>query len=129
MKENGPYHRLGEPGGPPCALGVLDITAKDRSGATFTAQLLDAGKNSTEVEMLRTIVSRFGIQWGHDEFGWWAVQRGRDFPSWAVWHQDDSGNSSMVAVNLTESQAKAQVTHFESLGHKQTYYCKDAKIT
>jgi hypothetical protein len=35
--------------------------------------LLDAGKDASELELLRTVAAGIGIQWGHDDFGWWAV--------------------------------------------------------
>jgi len=69
----GPYHRLGEPGGPGRAVAALPISARNPDGSLFSADLLDAGKEATEVELLRNIVEHFGVRWGHDDFGWWAV--------------------------------------------------------
>ena len=92
------------------------------------AQLLDAGPEPSEVELLRTVASRLGVQWGHDDFGWWAVVGGKVFPGWAVWRQDDSGVRVLLAGNLTEDEAEAMVTDFESKGHKQTYWCTDETI-
>jgi len=91
-------------------------------------QILDGGESSTEVELLRTIVSRMGIQWGHDEFGWWAAAPGDSFPSWLVMRQDDSGNEFLVEANLTKNQAEEMANDLEARGHKQTYWCKDARI-
>lgn len=34
---------------------------------------LDAGKESTEVDLLRTVCHGLSNRWGHDEFGWWAI--------------------------------------------------------
>jgi hypothetical protein len=74
MSENhGPYHRRGEPGGIGCQVAALPITIKGPDGSPIPAQLLDAGKNATELELLRTIAAGLGVRWGHDEFGWWAV--------------------------------------------------------
>jgi|GEM_PF-1226991 len=53
--------------------------------------------------------------------------QGHDFPSWAVWRQDDSGTQFLLAANLTETQAKAVVADFESKGHKQTYWCQSER--
>ena len=70
---HGPYHRLGEPGGPGCAVTPLTVVGKGPSGEPAPATLLSTHPTATEVELLRTIAHTLGIQWGHDEFGWWAV--------------------------------------------------------
>ena len=72
-KEHGPYHRLGQPGGPGCAVGVLPVTGKGPDGRPYQAELLDAGAAATELELLRTVASRLGVRWGHDDHGWWAA--------------------------------------------------------
>jgi hypothetical protein len=69
---HGPYHRTGEPGGPGAAVAVLPIQGKDPAGDVISASLPDA-KNSTEVELLRTVCGGLGITWGQDDLGWWAV--------------------------------------------------------
>ena len=71
--EQGPYHRLGQPGGPGCAVGVLPVTGKAVDGETYQAELLDAGVTATEIELLRTVAARLGVRWGHDHLGWWAA--------------------------------------------------------
>ena len=124
-QESGTYHRLGQPGGPGCPLAVLPITISGPDGSPVPSTLLDGGTESTEIELLRTIASRFGVKWGHDDFGWWAVARTRDFPSWAVWRQDDSGSKFLIEANLSEAQAQAMVKDFEAKGHKQTYWCNN----
>jgi len=121
------YHRLGEPGGPACSVGVLSIEFKAPNGEFKSGVLLDAGKDASEVELLRTIASRLGVHWGHDELGWWAAVPLPDFPSWSVWRQDDNGNKFLVEANLTDSEAKQLVKNFESLGHKQCYWAQDEK--
>lgn len=122
------YHRRGEPGGPGCPVGVLAVNVQNQNGEPTAAELLDAGPDATEMELLRTVASRLGVQWGHDEFGWWAALRGSDFPGWAVWRQDDSGNKFLVEANLTEQQAQSLAAGFEAKGHKQTYWCTNEKI-
>ena len=72
---HGPYHRLGAPGGPGCTLTAIPISFTDASGAIASGQLVSAPIDGTEVEILRSIAHKLGIQWGHDEFGWWAVVR------------------------------------------------------
>ena len=69
---HGPYHRTGEPGGPGAQVGVLPIQGRLPDGSVLDAQLLDA-KDASEVELLRTVCAGLGIQWGHDDLGWWAV--------------------------------------------------------
>ena len=73
MNDSNIYHRTGEPGGPGCPLSALEISYKSSSGETVEAHLLDAGKESTELEMLRSIAQGLGVQWGQDDLGWWAV--------------------------------------------------------
>lgn len=119
------YYRRGEPGGPSCPVGVLQVTLRGKQGDPEAAELLDAGPKGSEVELLRTVASRLGIQWGHDEFGWWAVVPGQSFPKWAVWRQDDSGIRFLIEANLLEEQAREMVVEFERRGHKQTYWCTD----
>ena len=70
---HGPYHRRGEPGGPGCSVTELPVSARLPNGQVVAISLLSAGENATEVELLRTIVHSIGIQWGQDEFGWWAA--------------------------------------------------------
>ena len=127
-KEYGPYHRKGQPGGPGCAVALLPISAKGPDGTVFQAELLDGGKESTELELLRTVASRLGVRWGSDGFGWWAVVKGCGFPSWAVWRQDDSGNRFLMEANLTEERARTLVADFEARGHKQVYWCSNEAI-
>jgi len=106
MSENhGPFHRLGEPGGPGCPVEVLPINLRDAEGRQTSGSLLDAGAEATEIELLRTIASRLGIKWGCDGSGWWAVVKVMEIPTWAVWRQDDHGNSFLVKANLTDTQA------------------------
>ena len=70
---HGPYHRRGEPGGPGCSVTALPVSAKQPSGDVIAMTLLSADGNATELELLRTIVNSLGVQWGRDEFGWWAA--------------------------------------------------------
>ena len=70
----GPFSRSGEPGGPGCrCLGRLPIRVISRKAGPVLAELFDPGGEATEVELLRTVVAHFGVQWGHDSLGWWAV--------------------------------------------------------
>ncbi len=70
---HGPYHRIGSPGGPGCPVSTLPITWKGPDGTFVQGHLLDAGADATELELLRTIAEKFGVRWGHDDLGWWAV--------------------------------------------------------
>ena len=73
MSKHGPFHRLGEPGGPGCPVSALPITLKAPDGSPVLARLLDAGKEATELELLRTVAQELGVRWGHDDLGWWAA--------------------------------------------------------
>jgi hypothetical protein len=123
---HGPFHRMSETGGGGCPVGVLPITVRDAEGKQASGSLLDAGAEATEIELLRTIASRLGVKWGCDSLGWWAVVKEIEFPTWAVWRQDDHGNSFLVEANLTKSQAESLQTELEERGHKQTYWAADA---
>ncbi len=128
-QEKDMYHRKGEPGGAGCPVGIMSIQFKDAQGQAQSGFLLDAGKESSEVELLRTVAAKLCVRWGKDDLGWWAVVCADDFPSWAVWRQDDNNNEFLVEANLTEQQAKALVRHYEHLGHKQMYWARDEKCT
>jgi hypothetical protein len=65
--------RSGQPGGPGCKLAILDIRYADARGQSIEGKLIDAGKEASEVQMLRTIAHRLGINWGQDDMGWWAI--------------------------------------------------------
>ncbi|WP_265594201.1 hypothetical protein [Haloferula sp. BvORR071] len=124
----GPYHRLGEPGGPGCPLSALPVHTADSTGKQSPATLLDAGQAASELEMLRSVAAGMGVRWGHDESGWWAVVPREEFPTWAVWRQDDHGNLYLVHANITESDARWRVADYEARGHKQTYFAGDQAI-
>jgi hypothetical protein len=71
--KHGPYHRIGEPGGPGCSVASLPITVTGPDGAPMAAFLLDAGETASELELLRTVAAGLGARWGKDDSGWWAV--------------------------------------------------------
>ncbi|HEY2250014.1 MAG TPA: hypothetical protein VGH74_03095 [Planctomycetaceae bacterium] len=67
------YHqRHGGPGGPGCSATVIPITLK-LDGFDQSAELLDAGPNVSELELLRSVAQRLKIHWGQDDAGWWAA--------------------------------------------------------
>ena len=59
---HGPFHRTGEPGGPGAAVTALPIQGRLPDGGVLDAELLDAGKEATEVELLRTVCHALAIQ-------------------------------------------------------------------
>jgi hypothetical protein len=71
--QHGPYHRRGEPGGPGCPVAALPITMQGQDGSVIPGQLLDAGRDASELELLRTIARGLGVRWGRDDLGWWAA--------------------------------------------------------
>ena len=89
MSAHGPYHRLGTPGGPGCKVSPLPVATRLPTGETADATLLSADSSATELELLRTIAQSFGVQWGHDDLGWWAV-----IPSNTQAAADSSGGSA-----------------------------------
>jgi hypothetical protein len=76
MAETNPYHRLGQPGGPPAEVVAMAIQVRGGSGGLVPAQLLGAQGESTEVELLRAVCAGMGVRWGRDDLGWWAVVPG-----------------------------------------------------
>lgn len=69
----GPYHRLGGPGGKGCPVATLRVRAPGTDGSPINMDFLDAGREASEVELLRTVAFGLGVQWGKDELGWWAA--------------------------------------------------------
>ncbi len=116
------YHRSGEPGGPGCKVGILDIDFRGPDGKAKSGELLDGGKNATELELLRTVAARLGVKWGNDDLGWWAVVEKSKINNWSVWRQDDNGNEFMIETGLTEESANNMARDMEATGHKQTYW-------
>ena len=121
------YHRIGEPGGPGCHVGVLSIEMKSSEGNARPGVLLTTHEKANELELLRTIASKLGVIWGKDDLGWWAALANSESPSWSVWRQDDNGNNFLVKANLTKTEAEELQLHFEKLGHKQMYWVSDEK--
>lgn len=133
MNDNfGPYHRVGEPGGPGCKVVTLPVKLVGPNDTTFDAFLFDAGKEPTELELLRTVAHSTGVHWGKDDLGWWAAvpavnldqpaEQPDPSPSeWSVLRLDDNGNSFEIARHLTRDSAEEIVRQFEISGHKQTY--------
>jgi hypothetical protein len=70
---HGPYHRTGAPGGPGCRVAALPVFNVAPDGTEIHRMLLDAGEQATELELLRTVASGMGVQWGKDDLGWWAA--------------------------------------------------------
>ena len=52
---------------------MLPIQGRGPDGVVVEAELLDAGAEATEVELLRTVCAGLGVTWGQDDIGWWAV--------------------------------------------------------
>ena len=69
----GSFHRRGVPGGQGCRVNLVPIHATSPEGKVSNFALLDAGKEASEIELLRTLAKGLGAKWGQDEFGWWAA--------------------------------------------------------
>jgi hypothetical protein len=122
MPDKSKYHRLGASGGPGCSVGILDVEFSGPNSDRIPAELLDGGPNSTELELLRTVASRLGVKWGHDEFGWWAAVEKSKVTDWTVWRQDDNGQKYVIQTNLNETDAGLLVAELEASAHKQSYW-------
>ena len=53
-------HRLGEPGGSGCEVAGLEITIRNGTGEAVTGELLDAGTEASELELLRSVGHSLG---------------------------------------------------------------------
>lgn len=122
MSNESKYHRLGEPGGRGCSVSILDVEFSNQNSKRIPGELLDGGPESTELELLRTVASRLGVKWGHDEFGWWAALEKSKVSDWTVWRQDDNGRKFIVETDLSETDAGLLVAELEASAHKQTYW-------
>ena len=72
-EQYGPFHRSGKPGGPGCRVAAIPIKGRSSDGVEMDGSLFDAGTESTELELLRTVAQNLGVHWGHDDLGWWAA--------------------------------------------------------
>ena len=131
-EQSGPFHRLGQPGGPGCKVVTAELKLVRADRQSSDGYLFDAGVGPTEIELLRTVAHATGIRWGKDDFGWWAaVPAGKLDDSaftmdsteaiWSVLRQDDNGNSFEVARNVTRDAGEKVIRQFEISGHKQAY--------
>jgi hypothetical protein len=73
MSDMKSYHRLGEPGGPGCAVTIIKAVGKNPDGTRQPIEFWNPDANATELELLRTVAARFDVNWGHDDLGWWAA--------------------------------------------------------
>lgn len=126
-KENDIHERVGEPGGPGCEVTHLEITFRDANGHEVDGELMDAGSDTTELALLRTVANRLGVAWGRDGSGWWAAVQKDKITDWTVWRQDDNGRKFIVETNLNELDAHLLVAELEAVAHKQTYWASNSE--
>jgi len=133
---HGPFHRIGSPGGPGCRVGVLAVKGKAADGTIAEASLLDAGPESNEIELLRTIAHGLGVRWGQDELGWWAAVPVNPTSQFAASHSetesiadnyalfriDDNGVTFLVAKFRTREEAEQRLSELTQNVHKQHYF-------
>ena len=133
-----PFHRRGSPGGPGCRVAVIEVMGNAPSGATSAASLLDAGSESSEIELLRTIASGLGVVWGQDELGWWAAVPATPISefagshskaegiggSYSLFRTDDNAVTFLVAEFRTREEAEQKASELARGGHKQFYFVK-----
>ena len=129
-------HRRGDPGGPGCDVIVLAVKGQAADGTVADASLLDAGPESNEVELLRTVAHGLGVTWGQDEHGWWAAipvtptsqfaashsQTESTADDHALFRTDDNGVTFLVAEFRTREEAQQKAAEFTQRGHKQHYF-------
>lgn len=135
MSTYGPFHRRGEPGGPGCPVKAIAVQGRTPGGDLVEAFLLDAGEQSTELELLRTVAAQIGVHWGHDDFGWWAAVPRLASPHFAgaisepavvnrhaLYREDDNGARFLIAEFDTREEAEARAAELAHGGHKQHYF-------
>lgn len=99
------------------------------------AFLLDAGEQSTELELLRTLAAQMGVHWGHDDFGWWAAVPRQVSPRFAgavsepavvsrhaLYREDDNGARFLIGKFDTREEAENRSAALAHGGHKQHYF-------
>ncbi len=140
------YHRLGAPGGPACRVVTLPVQGRGSDGTFMDAALLDAGTEASEVELLRAVAHGLGVQWGHDEFGWWAAVPATPASHFssagtgttdaeetpppsdsasaphALFREDDNGARFLIAHFPTRALAEQRAQDLAHGGHKQHYF-------
>lgn len=137
MSTYGPYHRLGSPGGPGCKCAAMPVQGKASDGTVLDEVLLDAGPDSSELELLRTVAAGLGVQWGHDDFGWWAAVPSAPVSKSAIvgpqpqeagekgyslFREDDNGARFLIERFNTQEEAEAKAAELARGGHKQHYF-------
>lgn len=136
VSTTGTYHRLGEPGGPGCGVATLPMKGRSSEGKTISGVLADAGPDSTELEMLRTIAAGLGVRWGHDEFGWWAAVPDHPVSAFAstdvvtsgeamehqLFREDDNGVRFLIDRFPSREEAEERLRYLAHGGHKQHYF-------
>lgn len=138
--QQSPYHRKGTPGGPGCRVNLLPVQGPTAQGTTANFALLDAGKEASEVELLRTIVKGLGVKWGNDDFGWWAAVPEKPISAFAaalykaatdpavansphaLYREDDNGGRFHVGDFETRRAAEERAKELASGGHKQYFF-------
>jgi hypothetical protein len=73
MNSQRPFHRRSGPHGPGCQVAMIPVQGRAPGGAIADASLLDAGPDSKEIQLLRTVATGLGAAWGDHEVGWWAT--------------------------------------------------------
>jgi hypothetical protein len=53
----------------------------------------------------------------------------RPSAQWQLWRQDDNGNRVMIRAFANRDEAEAELRHFESLQHKQTYWLDERPVS
>jgi hypothetical protein len=112
------------------------VKRKAADGAAADASLLDAGPESNEVELLRTVARGLGVIWGQDELGWWAAvpvtptsqftvshsETERIADNYALFRTDDNGVTFLIAEFRTREEAERRASELARGGHKQHYF-------
>jgi len=99
--------------------------------------LLDAGPDSSELELLRTVAAGLGVQWGRDDFGWWAAvpsvpvskfaiaepqPQETEVRGYSLFREDDNGARFLMERFNTQDEAEAKAAELARGGHKQHYF-------
>jgi hypothetical protein len=147
MSSHSPYHRKGAPGGLGCRVNLLPVQGQSAQGTPTAFALLDAGKEATEIELLRTIAKGLGVKWGQDDAGWWAAVPEKPISAFAaalykaatdpaiansahaLYREDDNGGRFLIGQFDTRQAAEARAKELATGGHKQFYFVEPVEAT
>ena len=86
---------------------------------------------------MRTVTAGLGVQWGHDDFGWWAAvpsvpvsklaiaesqPQETEVRGYSLFREDDNGARFLIERFNSKDEAEAKAAELARGEHKQHYF-------